>query len=172
MKQMVKMYDFETQKEVKIPSIELAIGMAFGRSEDGVESWIDLSQIKSDDSYIHPPLTEEMLNRIRTVKALLQEVDNKSLESWARNFRKEYDPHREMLIWEWIAYVYQESTKNQNMTIGRKKEYFDLIHTCSFTPMGKSDCIMDFGCAKSFPKNEAKKVINLFYSYLKGISHE
>jgi hypothetical protein len=55
----------------------------------------------------HPVLSDEFIERIKTLKAMLGDVDPTTLEQTIDNFKRDANPESELLIWERIANTFQ-----------------------------------------------------------------
>jgi hypothetical protein len=55
----------------------------------------------------HPVLPESYVDRIKTFKAILSDVDPTSIETAIDNFKRDTHPEEEIAIWERIANTYQ-----------------------------------------------------------------
>jgi hypothetical protein len=55
----------------------------------------------------HPVLPDSFVNRIKSFKAILSDVDPTSLETAIDNFKRDTHPEEEIAIWERIANTYQ-----------------------------------------------------------------
>jgi hypothetical protein len=52
------------------------------------------------------PLPSGFIERIRTLKSILDEVYPKSFDDWVHGFELDVNPEKELLIWECIALTY------------------------------------------------------------------
>ena len=55
----------------------------------------------------HPVLPEVIIERIKTFKGILGDVEPSSLEQTIDSFKRDMHPERELIIWERIASTYQ-----------------------------------------------------------------
>ena len=55
----------------------------------------------------HPVLPDSLVDRIKTFKAILSNVDPTSIETAIDNFKRDTHPEEEIAIWERIANTYQ-----------------------------------------------------------------
>lgn len=86
-----------------------------------------LSELKAD------PIRQEILpegfiERVIKYKEILKEVENMSLEETVSNFQRDWNPERELLIWENIAYIYKSKVgNNTELTITEKRKILSEI---------------------------------------------
>ena len=55
----------------------------------------------------HATLPTELIARIIAYKKILGDTDPGSLDAAIENFKRDYNPHKEVAIWERIAHVFQ-----------------------------------------------------------------
>ncbi|MEW6732138.1 MAG: hypothetical protein AB1489_12490 [Acidobacteriota bacterium] len=125
--QLVKVYDFDTQKIYIIPASQLGPGMMQVQM-NGIEGlvWVDSAKINLN-SYQHPPFSGERLEKIKKIKSFLDEVYNLSLEEWEDGFRRDRTPDREIGIWLKIGTFYQNWVKKVCYSMDQKRELLQII---------------------------------------------
>ncbi|MGF1620693.1 MAG: toll/interleukin-1 receptor domain-containing protein [Rhodomicrobiaceae bacterium] len=80
----------------------------------------------------HPKLPDELIGRIRLVRACLLEVYPHSMEFWIDGFQRDTHPSGEVAIWEHIASVYREYIDLSNpLTIAQRKAAFAYLNSLS-----------------------------------------
>lgn len=73
-------------------------------------------------------LPEGFIERVIKYKEILKGVENMSLEETVSNFQRDWNPERELLIWENIAYIYKSKVgKNTELTITEKRKVLSEI---------------------------------------------
>jgi hypothetical protein len=77
------------------------------------------------------PLASGFIERIRTLKSILDEVFPKSLDVWVRGFELDVNPEKELLIWECIALTYGTFVESRTLSVEAKKEAINVILQCS-----------------------------------------
>ncbi|MEI7765476.1 MAG: hypothetical protein WCI93_02715 [bacterium] len=88
---------------------------------------VKLSELKAG------PIRQEVLpigfiERVIKYKNILKGVEDVSLEETISNFQRDWDPERELIIWENMAHLYQINTENkQHWTLKEKKKAFEAI---------------------------------------------
>jgi len=80
----------------------------------------------------HVALTESLIERIKAFHLILREVDPLELESSLEEsidyFLRDYNPEREIAVWEKIAERYQKSVEQKpDMTSEQKKELYAML---------------------------------------------
>ncbi|MBP7928103.1 hypothetical protein KAZ57_03070 [Patescibacteria group bacterium] len=70
-------------------------------------------------------LTTEQIERIKSFKNRLAEVETSSLETTLNNFAEEHEPDKEISVWESIADRYEELLSKINQPdLTQKTEFF------------------------------------------------
>lgn len=73
-------------------------------------------------------LPEGFIERVIKYKEILKGVENMSLEETVSNFQRDWNPERELLIWENIAYIYKSKVgNNTELTITEKRKVLSEI---------------------------------------------
>lgn len=109
----------------------------------------------------HPPFNEEKRQKLRQMKAALDEVYPKTIEELEDTFRKDSDPDQEIAIWLHIASVYQQSTAGKKLTLPQRKECLMLILACSRSPQ---EHVFEIFQPKTITRQEAEQVVELYFS--------
>ena len=67
--------------------------------------------------------------RVQKFKEILKEVETVSLEDAVNGFQRDLHPESELLIWENIARLYEEATRNnpQWTMLEKKKMFKDML---------------------------------------------
>ena len=68
----------------------------------------------------HPSLSIDLIERIKSFKQILAEVETSALENAIKNFQRDQHPEREVAVWERIAaayHAYLSEKPTENMTI-------------------------------------------------------
>lgn len=76
-------------------------------------------------------LPSGFVDRVIKFKQILKEVETSSIEVAISNFQRDYNPERELIIWEAIAEHYQKmSFEHPDWTVEDKKKAFaELLQT-------------------------------------------
>jgi hypothetical protein len=77
-------------------------------------------------------LSADFIAHIARIKAVLDEVDPKSMEDWEEGFLLDGSPTQELFVWECIASTYQAVTLDRSLGAEAKYEVFMLAFACSF----------------------------------------
>lgn len=75
----------------------------------------------------HKKLSNDLVGRIRLIRAALLDVLPYSMEFWIDGFRRDIDPVREIKWWEHIAACYAEIVKMKRLTHKQRKSVFAII---------------------------------------------
>lgn len=76
----------------------------------------------------HPTLPTKLIERIKSFKEILAEVETSSLAETIDGFQRDAVPENEVKIWERIADVYRAYTTEKSVTdLATKKEVFSVI---------------------------------------------
>jgi hypothetical protein len=80
----------------------------------------------------HPDLPDDFIDRVKTFKAILADVDASSLETTIENFKRDADPKSELIIWERIALTFQTFlSHNPTTDPAIKKDIFAVLLSAS-----------------------------------------
>lgn len=71
------------------------------------------------------------VERIKTLKSIVDEVYPKSLADWVAGFELDSNPEKELLIWECIAITYNVFVENRTLTLPEKEEAIQVSLLCS-----------------------------------------
>ncbi len=77
-------------------------------------------------------LTDGFYERVKALKAILDEVYPKSIEDWMQGFELDGNPERELLIMECMALTYRNFTDGRTLDMEAKEEIFQVTLQCSF----------------------------------------
>jgi hypothetical protein len=77
-------------------------------------------------------LSPDFIAHVGRIKAILDEVEPKSMDDWIEGFALEGNPARELFVWECIANTYNAVTHDCALTPEAKQEAFMLAFHCSF----------------------------------------
>ena len=78
-----------------------------------------------------PPLTSGLVARIRVLKSTLDEVYPKSFDDWVQGFELDWNPERELLLWECMALTYRNFTDGRALSKEAKEEALQVTLQCS-----------------------------------------
>jgi hypothetical protein len=161
MAKTVKIYDLGHNKISTIPAAELAPNMVEADVVGVGRVWISADEISLAGKVKHPPFNEEKRQKLRQMKAALDEVYPKTIEELEEAFRKDSDPDQEIAIWLHIASVYQQSTAGKKLTLPQRKECLMLILACSRSPR---EHVFEIFQPKAITRQEAERVVELYFS--------
>ena len=77
-------------------------------------------------------LSADFIANIARIKAILDEVEPKSMEDWEEGFLLDGNPSQELFIWDCIASTYQAVTHDRSLSAEAKHEVLMLAFACSF----------------------------------------
>jgi hypothetical protein len=161
MTKTVQVYDLTTKKLSSMPASELAPGMMEAVVAGIGLVWVAAANVQLGGPYRHPPFTENIRQRLRRIKASLDEVFPKSLEAWEDGFRKDHYPRQEIATWLHIATTYQRCTAMTALTPQQRRDYFQVIVTCSTSPREQ---VIESVQLEAISRKEAERAIELYYS--------
>lgn len=75
----------------------------------------------------HDSLHPALLARIEKIARILEEVDGQPAAEWMKDFQRDQNPEKEVIIWETVAATYQVFTRKRSLTLEAKKEAFHLL---------------------------------------------
>jgi len=96
MTKTVQVYDLTTKKLSSIPASELAPGMIEAVVAGIGLVWVAAANVQIGGPYRHPPFTENIRQRLRRIKASLDEVFPKTLKRGKMVFGKTFIPSRRL----------------------------------------------------------------------------
>lgn len=73
------------------------------------------------------PLASGFIERIKTLKSILDEVYPKSFDDWVHGFELDWNPEQELLIWECIALTYNAFVESRTLSAEAKEETIQVI---------------------------------------------
>jgi hypothetical protein len=127
---------------------------------DGVgRVWVNLTQVRCDQSVKHPPFSEGVRALLREIKASLDGVCPKSIEAWEEGFRQDAHPENEIAIWLRIARCFARLT-SQEQTPAQRKDYFALLLACS---MSTRESVLETVQLDAISRARAKEAVAFFY---------
>jgi hypothetical protein len=160
MTKTVQVYDLTTKKLSSIPASELAPGMIEAVVAGIGLVWVAAANVQIGGPYRHPPFTENIRQRLRRIKASLDEVFPKTLEAWEDGFRKDLYPRQEIAIWLHIASTYQRCTATRALTPQQRRDYFQVIMACS---TGPREQVFEVVQLAAISRQEAERAVELYY---------
>ena len=78
-----------------------------------------------------PPLPAGFVARIQALKSTLDEVYPKSFDDWLKGFELDWNPERELLVWECMALAYRTFTEGGALSKEAKEEALNVTLACS-----------------------------------------
>ena len=75
----------------------------------------------------HGTLPPELLSRIEDIARIFAEVNGQPATEWVKDFRRDLNPEKEIIIWEAMAATYSVFTKRRKQTLAAKKEVYGLL---------------------------------------------
>lgn len=73
-------------------------------------------------------LSERFIERVRSFKRTLTEVETSAIEQTLANFEKDRNPESELQLWENMASTYQDFNEtNPNLTLEEKKDVLRVL---------------------------------------------
>src|ERR1700742_5092959 len=75
---------------------------ASSRDGGGMVEWVDVKTLQPGPIQ-HETLTKEQMARLEQIHQTFAEVDGFTLEKRIDDFKRDYDPDRELAIWERMA---------------------------------------------------------------------
>ena len=106
-----------------------------------------------------PFLPEGFIERVRTFKIVLAEVEKMTLEETVYNFQQDVHPEKELEIWEYITANYKDFTEaNPNLTLKEKKGTFRVLLSLS---MGAESLKTE----KVLSKKQVQEIKNSYLNY-------
>lgn len=100
-------------------------------------------------------LSADFIAHIARLKAILDEVNPKSMEAWVEGFVLDVNPARELFIWECIANTYQAVVQQHVMSPEARQEAFKIAFCHSF---GEEDGAMEVAKCKHLDAETAAAV--------------
>ncbi|MCD0464778.1 hypothetical protein [Flavobacterium sp. ENC] len=76
---------------------------------------------------VHDSLTQEQIEKIKTIHNVFAEVDKSSLEQTITDFKRDLHPDNEIKIWLQMAKAYEGYLSKSKKSIEEKREIFKLI---------------------------------------------
>ena len=77
-------------------------------------------------------LSADFIARIARIKAILDEVEPKSMDEWMEGFLLDGDPSQELFVWQCIASTYHAVTHGRSLSAEARHEVLMLAFSCSF----------------------------------------
>jgi hypothetical protein len=93
---------------------------------DSKTQWIGPNKLEAGPIR-HTNLTEDQISRVQRVQKIFSEVDPSPIEKWIDDFKRDASPERELAIWEGMATAYETFTTSNSLTLGGKKEVFQVV---------------------------------------------
>jgi hypothetical protein len=77
-------------------------------------------------------LSPNFIAHVARIRAILDEVEPKSMDDWIEGFALDGKPAQELFVWECIANTYHVVTHERELTLEAKRDAFMLAFHCSF----------------------------------------
>lgn len=104
-------------------------------------------------------LPDGFIERIRAYKLILSEVETSSLEEAVSNFQRDFEPERELIIWERIALIYQEFITEHLVTSQEAKK--DVLVVLLSSSMGA----INYTTINHLTKEQIKEIAELYQNH-------
>lgn len=161
MTQIVRIFDFETEKVSEIPAAELAPGMVRAKLPDIGEVFVSAEQLRRVVQTERKPLPEGFASVARAVWQLLE----KRLSSWAGSqtewiaeFEKEGHPARELLLWMRLGMVYAAMTHDQTDS----EEVCHEVYRVLVSAMNNREHALETVELRRLSRARARKIVERF----------
>ena len=125
---------------------------------NGEVQWIDPNKIQPGPIQ-RDKLTDEQMARIESLQETFFEVDGQSVEQWADNFKRDFNPDRELAIWERMAKAYNAYCSQHDLEIDAKKEVYKVVLLRS---MASQEDVLQRLELKIISQDDAVEIMNGF----------
>ena len=89
-------------------------------------------------------LSESFVERVRSFKNILKEVETSTVEEALANFQKDRNPESELELWEHMALAYQDFNEtNPTLTLEEKKDVLRVLLQLSWDAESFETNILD-----------------------------
>lgn len=162
---MVQVLDPRTGVVTTIPADELGPEMVRVRVTGlaGVEGpvWMDPRNIRIRKAPLrHPPFDAETRERLRRIKAAVDEMYPITLGEWEDGFRGDLHPQREIALWTHVAAIYTELTSQAGMNLDRKREVYGLLLRCTSST---ADQVLSLAHPEFLSPEEVQEVVTRYF---------
>lgn len=129
----VRVYDPVARTLTTIPARELSSDM-LAAEVDGIDGvvYIHVDQIEAGPIR-HDSLPSALVERIREIARMVEEVYPQTEEEWLDGFRRDVDPEAEVRLWERIAGKFRLLTDGVP-DVETKADIFHVLAQCSINP--------------------------------------
>jgi hypothetical protein len=157
--EMVRFFDVESGRVVRIPASELRPGTVQARVQ-GIEGlvWLVPDQLQQGEVR-HPPFEEDVRAYIRQIQEAFAEHRPLSFEEWEDGFRRDAEPAREIAVWSHAADVYTAFTATEPSPERRKDVYRCIVACLTAGP----DTVWHVLRPAVLSRAEAEQVVQRFY---------
>lgn len=94
--------------------------------QTGEIQWIDPNDLQQGPIQ-RDSLTPKQIERISALQKVFVEIDGKSVEEWADNFKRDLNPDNELAIWERMAKSYTRYCRSHELTLDGKSEVYKIV---------------------------------------------
>lgn len=138
----VRIFDPATGTVTTIPARELSSDMLATEVEgiDGVV-YVHVDQVEAGPIR-HEALPPGLIERIRAIAELVEEVYPQTQEEWLDGFRRDSDPEAEVRLWEKIAAKYHHLAAGAP-DLETKTDIFHVIAQCAMNPPDITRLVVD-----------------------------
>jgi hypothetical protein len=157
--EMVRFFDVESGRVVRIPAAELRPGAVQARVQ-GIEGlvWLLPDQLQQGEIK-HPPFAEDVRAYIRQIQEAFAEHRPLSFEEWEDGFRRDAEPAREIALWSHAADVYTAFAGTEPSAERRKDVYRCIVACLTAGP----DTVWHVLRPAVLSRAEAEQVVQRFY---------
>ena len=106
-------------------------------------------------------LTPGLLSRIEAIAGIFAEVNGQPTADWVKDFRRDLNPEKEIVLWEAMAAAYSVFTKHRELPLEAKKEVYGLLLMNSMQDVAS---MLDEIPLKHLKKSDAVRVLEAFNS--------
>jgi hypothetical protein len=137
-----------------------------GNSSDSSTQWVDPKKLEAGPIR-HTNLTEVQISRVQKLQKVFSEVDRSPIEKWMEDFKRDANPDMELATWEAMATAYEAFTTSNSLTLGGKKEVFQIVLLRSAAP---DDEVLKHLDLKVLSEKDAREIMALFAAKPKPVS--
>jgi len=95
-------------------------------NDGGRVEWVDPKTIQPGPIQ-RDALSDEQMARIRALQAVFVEVDGQTVEQWVDSFKRDWDPDKELRIWEQMAKAYRGYCDGKQLSAVAKKDVYRVV---------------------------------------------
>ena len=125
-------------------------------------AWVLVGKLRPDGAPQAGPLSPEAMERVKEIKATLDEVHPRTLKEWEELLLRFARPEAEVVRWRLVANVYDLCTRGRRLSTEAKQDYYKVIVASSASSRDRALANVQLVAIK---EEDAQEAVALYFNH-------